>query len=661
MADLQKTVEIIFAGLDKTGAPITEIETNIRGLGDEATGASPKVGELGDQVEDLGKNGKSAVDELSNAFKGLLTAALIQQIGSAMLDASVEAENLERTFVAITGSSDGAADMMDYIREVAKKLGLDVFETAKAFSSFAAATQGTAIEGDKAKYIFEAVAGTMATLGKSSDDTAGILVQLTQGVSKGKFELEDLKSIAERIPGFFNIMAESLNTTTEELFDMISQGKITGDDMLALAEALKEKYGDVAYVDTFSAAWQRAKNSMTEFLVSAGNSGATDNIKNLLTVLTGGTDAATDGMKALDDNTKEVQESLLKLTPGGTMSLLVEKALAAAATFLKIRDASVEAGTKLEDTGDAGAEAGDQIASGAQTGAEALKQIEASTKAVNEALRELGLDPKQFEDATQVVIDAFDTLVKESQSSGDQVLAGLLMAIDKTAQEALPELSGALDEAFSSGKINAEQYAAGVNAIEVAMAGMWPEVAKATEKTDAQSVSLDKVAAEAKKAEEAANKYALELEKIASNERIKLIESSIELKTAQLEADAKVATAIIDSLSATYAAETKLISDLLGGLTQNANTAADRIKIDFARAAEERVEELHDAQMKLIDAQVAALEAKTAAMAAGNPLITIQGDGLAPHLESMMWEVFRQIQIKMAYDGGDMLVGGCTL
>jgi hypothetical protein len=73
------------------------------------------------------------------------------------------------------------------------------------------------------------------------------------------------------------------------------------------------------------------------------------------------------------------------------------------------------------------------------------------------------------------------------------------------------------------------------------------------------------------------------------------------------------------------------------------------------------VGELHNAQMALVAAQIDYMRAKTDAASAGNPLVTISADGLKPHLEAFMWEILREIQVKMAYDGGDMLTGGCSL
>jgi hypothetical protein len=64
-----------------------------------------------------------------------------------------------------------------------------------------------------------------------------------------------------------------------------------------------------------------------------------------------------------------------------------------------------------------------------------------------------------------------------------------------------------------------------------------------------------------------------------------------------------------------------------------------------------------DLQKKLTEAQIKMMNAQTDALINGDGLITINGDGLAPHLEAFMWEVLKAIQVKVNADGLKMLLG----
>jgi hypothetical protein len=183
---------------------------------------------------------------------------------------------------------------------------------------------------------------------------------------------------------------------------------------------------------------------------------------------------------------------------------------------------------------------------------------------------------------------------------------------------------------------------------------------KVSDSAKKQSDALKKTELDTRKAEDAAKKYELELLKLASNEKIAVIESRIKLDIADVEANSKIAVAILDSISQTYVADVSLIGDLMAQVGDG-KTFADKMRIAMAEAADQRVGELHNAQMALVAAQIDYMRAKTDAASAGNPLVTISADGLKPHLEAFMWEILREIQVKMAYDGGDMLTGGCSL
>jgi len=60
-------------------------------------------------------------------------------------------------------------------------------------------------------------------------------------------------------------------------------------------------------------------------------------------------------------------------------------------------------------------------------------------------------------------------------------------------------------------------------------------------------------------------------------------------------------------------------------------------------------------QEKLIDAQAEYLTAHTERIKNEPPPITISGDGLEPHLETIIWDLFEKIQIRAAKEGLNQL------
>lgn len=247
-----------------------------------------------------------------------------------------------------------------------------------------------------------------------------------------------------------------------------------------------------------------------------------------------------------------------------------------------------------------------------------------------------------------------DQVIGVNEATGEQITKSS-QAFDEMANAA----AGYLEAATAAGN-----YAAASKEVRAQFDAYYAAIAPIAAKTQDFKTALDTAAAAAQgnvkaltDVARAAAEYEIKMEQIASNERIKTIESTIKLNIADLEANARVAIAILDNIATTYKADTDLIGDLMGQV-KDGYSMADKLRIQMAEDANRRVGELHEAQMKIVSAQVEYISAKTAALNAGNPIMTIEAGNLAPHLEAMMWEIFTQIQIKMAKDGGDLLVGG---
>jgi TP901 family phage tail tape measure protein len=154
-----------------------------------------------------------------------------------------------------------------------------------------------------------------------------------------------------------------------------------------------------------------------------------------------------------------------------------------------------------------------------------------------------------------------------------------------------------------------------------------------------------------------ANDFEAKMEEIASNERIKLIEAKITLDVAQLEAETKQVEAAFESINTTIEDTGKVLGELYG-LWTGADSSWDKAKIEgWIRDENRRRDAAMDKQNDLIQAQIDSIKARTDAMNRGNALITVNGDGLEPHLNAFMWEVLRAIQVRASADMQEFLLG----
>lgn len=169
---------------------------------------------------------------------------------------------------------------------------------------------------------------------------------------------------------------------------------------------------------------------------------------------------------------------------------------------------------------------------------------------------------------------------------------------------------------------------------------------------------LDDLGGAASGAERDSDDLRKTLESIASNERIKSMEFQMKLDIAEVEANAEISIAALESLSATITSTGDLLGKLYGMLGDPDLGDWDRQAIlDQIEAENAARQEALELQRDLTQAQIDYMQARVDALEKSDALVTIDGSGLQPHLEAFMWEILRTIQVRVNEDGLEFLVG----
>jgi tape measure domain-containing protein len=264
------------AGLSTTDLARNASDLTAKGakLKSELVALQKEFGGVGDKAKGAGAGTKEAAagfGGLANALKGVAVAAVAKQL----FDAGAAAENMQRGLAAATGSAESGAEALAFIQGEAQRLGIGINKAAQSYTSFASATRGTPLEGAKAASAWASLSAALAATGGTSADVSGALVQLGQGVSKGKFELDDLKAVAERIPGGFGTMARAMGVSTEEFFRMQAAGEVLAVDLIPKLDAeLRKVGGGMEEIPGLSAEAARTMNVLNAAMEQVASSGA---------------------------------------------------------------------------------------------------------------------------------------------------------------------------------------------------------------------------------------------------------------------------------------------------------------------------------------------------------------------------------------------------
>lgn len=236
---------------------------------------------------------------------------------------------------------------------------------------------------------------------------------------------------------------------------------------------------------------------------------------------------------------------------------------------------------------------------------------------------------EEFSGSQRGIADAVEELNRQVSSSG-----GALGEVSKTTKE-LSDNNRSLQLGYdeATGKINS--FSGGV--------------LKSSE-------VLDDAAEKAKKAAQETEAYQIKLLEIASDERIKLIEAKVSMNIAEVEAGAERVKAIAATISETFANTGDVISALFGGFDDASRSTQIDLSKQIKQENEYRQQALND-QSKLTQAEVDYIRQKTQNLKRGDALIKVDGAGLQPHLEAFMFEILREIQVRVNADGEEMLLG----
>lgn len=269
-----------------------------------------KIGSFTGPLDKAGRESKKRMSEIeksarsaSIAIGSMVSVGAITAFTGELIKTSLEMQKMERLFNAAAGSANLGGRELEYVKNVADKLGLTIASTANDYGKFMAAIRGTSIEGEAGRKVFESVSMAATALGLSADETHGMFNALQQMMSKGKVQAEELRGqLGERLPGALQLAARAMGVTSAELNKMMEDGKLFASDLLPkLAIELDKTYGQAATEGAKSAQAEinRFNNAMLESKDAAG--------KALLPVFTDIVNMATPAILSLQKITQAVQ------------------------------------------------------------------------------------------------------------------------------------------------------------------------------------------------------------------------------------------------------------------------------------------------------------------------------------------------------------------
>lgn len=254
--------------------PFADTLDRVDGKVDELGTSADKTGK---EIDSLGSSAGGAGKLLGEMAANLAAAFTFNEI----VQAAAQMEQVQAGLQAVSGDSRLAGEQMEFVRRMAQAAGVDVVSAGQAFLGLAAATKGTAVEGEPARRVYEAVTLAMAKAGKGSSETQNALLALSQIASKGTVSMEELRGqLGEALPGALQAAANGLGITTQDLIKLVESGQLAAEDLFpALAKGLDDLYSGAPAAQTLSQEITNIKNAFVEMSASLGEEGGLDALK----------------------------------------------------------------------------------------------------------------------------------------------------------------------------------------------------------------------------------------------------------------------------------------------------------------------------------------------------------------------------------------------
>lgn len=213
-----------------------------------------------------------------NIAIGNLTSNLIMAAQRTMTDfvgnvskAGVQLDALRNTFAAGARGWKQGGEEMQFVADVANKLGLNLEATYEPYAKFMTSFTRSGGTIAQSRQIFEDLSTAMVSLHLPAERMEGVFVALEQMANKGTVQAEELKrQLANALPGAFELAAESMGILPAELMDLMKKGKVVSKDFLPkFAETVKDALGGQIgiAVDQYNAHLNRLKSQT--FLLQA--------------------------------------------------------------------------------------------------------------------------------------------------------------------------------------------------------------------------------------------------------------------------------------------------------------------------------------------------------------------------------------------------------
>lgn len=250
-------------------------------------------------------------------FAAALGAGLgISDIARNMIDSARKLDKAQAVLKNVSNGVGAYADNQKFVLELSKKYNQELTTLMGNYAKYHATANQANIALEEQKYIYEALTRASAYFNLSADETNGVMLAITQMMSKGRVSSEELRrQLGERLPGAMGLMAKAMGVTNAELENMLKRGELLAVDALPKFAKELNKVTQNINVDNIEGASNKLRNAFTNLTTKLNIGGIYKNLIN----------GVSNGLEYITNNLRKVGETIATVLGTIAMKPIIEK------------------------------------------------------------------------------------------------------------------------------------------------------------------------------------------------------------------------------------------------------------------------------------------------------------------------------------------------
>ena len=207
------------------------------------------------------KGGLGMLSSLGSLAAGIGAASVVQQVAAI----GQESQRTKIQLEALASSYGEVEQASAAVGRIQKVLGVSAIEARQGYSQLYAALRGTGVSAAQLEVLYVGLNKAARLSGAGTQEAAGALLQLKQGLASGALSGDELRAVLETMPALTQQLAATMGVTVGELKKLGSEGKITSDILYQAAAALAGSQAPAkTTVESLGAAWADLKEKIAE-------------------------------------------------------------------------------------------------------------------------------------------------------------------------------------------------------------------------------------------------------------------------------------------------------------------------------------------------------------------------------------------------------------